>query len=123
LANAEVQRNLCRVPAVREHFLSLAYHAVYHKGYGSGLADGTDSKPAGKVAEHNYHAVLTDLAKRLFVDVPITLADLDHYLNDQGWRPPRETLQRLAEQPNEQEPVSQDTDVPWTASLARAQVA
>jgi hypothetical protein len=33
------------------------------------------------------------------------------------------SLQRLAEQPNEQEPVSQDTDVPWTASLARAQVA
>ena len=97
LANAEVQRNLCRVPAMREHFLSLAYHAVYHKGYGSGLANDTDSKPTGKNSEHNYHAVLTDLAKRLLVDMPITLGDLDQHLAEQGWQPPRETLQRLAE--------------------------
>ena len=97
LANAVVQRNLCCVPATREHFLSLAYHAIYHKGYDSGLADGTDSKPTGKNAEHNYHSVLTDLAKRLIVDMPITLGDLDQYLAEQCWQPPRETLQRLAE--------------------------
>jgi len=97
LANGVVHRNLCRVPATREHFLSLAYHAVYHKGYGSGLADDTESKHTGKTAEHNYYAVLTDLAKRLLVDMPITLGDLDQHLAGQGWRPPRETLQRLAE--------------------------
>ena len=39
LDGAIVHRNLCRVPALREHFLSLAYHAVYHKGSASGLAD------------------------------------------------------------------------------------
>jgi len=33
------------------------------------------------------------------------------------------SLQWLAEQPGEQKPATQNTDVPWTASLARAQVA
>jgi hypothetical protein len=96
LAHAVVQRNSCRVPAAREHFLSLAYHALYHKGYGSGLADSVGCKPADKIAEHNYHAVLTDLAKRLHVDIPITLGDLDQHLAEQGWQPSRDTLQRLA---------------------------
>jgi hypothetical protein len=96
LERAQLQRNLCRVPALREHFLSLAYHAVYHKGYDSGLASCDVSKPVRGSAEHNYHAVLSELADRLGVDVPITLDDLDFHLAIQGWRPPRETLQLLA---------------------------
>jgi hypothetical protein len=96
LERAQLQRNLCRVPALREHFLSLAYHAVYHKGYASGLAGCDVSKPASKSAEHNYREVLSELADRLGVDVPMILDDLDAYLAKQGWRPPRETLQLLA---------------------------
>ena len=30
-------RDVCSVPSPRDHFLSLAYHAVYHKGTASGL--------------------------------------------------------------------------------------
>jgi hypothetical protein len=96
LERAQLQRNLCRVPALREHFLSLAYHAVYHKGYASRLAGSDVSKPVSESAEHNYREVLSELADRLGVDVPMILDDLDAYLAKQGWRPPRETLQLLA---------------------------
>jgi hypothetical protein len=96
LDGAIVHRNLCRVPAPREHFLSLAYHAVYHKGSASGLADRACSLPSREKPEHDYHAILASLAARLGLELPITLTDLDAYLDQNGWRPPRETLVRLA---------------------------
>ncbi len=96
LDGAIVHRNLCRVPAPREHFLSLAYHAVYHKGSASGLADHAGALPPREKSEHDYHAVLEALAARLGLELPITLTDLDAHLGQNGWRPPRETLVRLA---------------------------
>ena len=38
-------RGLCSVPAANEHFLSLAYHALYHKGYASGIPATANAKP------------------------------------------------------------------------------
>jgi hypothetical protein len=96
LHGAIVHRNLCRVPAPREHFLSLAYHAVYHKGIASGLADHAGALPPREKPEHDYRAVLASLAARLGLELPITLTDLDAHLDQNGWRPPRETLVRLA---------------------------
>jgi hypothetical protein len=96
LDGAIVHHNLCRVPAVREHFLSLAYHAVYHKGFASGLADHADAMPPREKTDHDYHSVVASLAARLGLELPITLTDLDAYLAQHGWRPPRETLVRLA---------------------------
>ena len=96
LDRAIVHRSLCRIPAPREHFLSLAYHAVYHKGTASGLADHAGASPPSEKPEHDYHAVLASLAARLGLELPITLTDLDAHLGQHGWRPPRETLVRLA---------------------------
>jgi nucleoside diphosphate kinase len=39
---------------------------------------------------------LWQLAQRLGIDVPITLEDLDAYLDSQGWRPPHDMLVRLS---------------------------
>ena len=96
LDGAIVHRNLCRVPALREHFLSLAYHAVYHKGIASGLADHADAMPRREKTDHDYHTALASLAARLGLELPITLIELDTHLDQHGWRPPRETLLRLA---------------------------
>jgi hypothetical protein len=38
-------RGLCKVPSPREHFLSLAYHVLYHKGLDSGLKRRGESRP------------------------------------------------------------------------------
>jgi hypothetical protein len=88
-------RHLCHVPAPREHFLSLAYHVLYHKGANSGLPSDVRTQRRSR-SDHNYSSVLGRLAKELEIDVPVTLEDLDAYLDSQGWRPPHDMLVRLA---------------------------
>ncbi len=89
-------RGLCKVPSPREHFLSLAYHVLYHKGLDSGLLRRGESRPQRVGRDHDYTAILGNLAERLGIDVSITLEDLDEYLDSQGWRPPQDMLVRLA---------------------------
>lgn len=96
LSGVMTHRELCSVPAPRDHFLSLAYHAVYHKGHASGLATDDNSPPKCKRPDHNYARILADLARRLSIDVPITIAGLDAWLDSHGWRPPHDMLVRLA---------------------------
>ena len=101
LGNATHFRSLYRVPAPRERFLSLAYHALYHKGYASGLAEHRAAPPQVAAPDHDYpdhdySAVLAELAASLGASVPITLNDLDDYLEAAGWRPGADTLARLA---------------------------
>lgn len=96
LERAVNHRELCSVPAPREHFLSLAYHALYHKGVGSGLPLNGNSRPGRAGAGHDYVAILRDLANGLGIDVAITLDALDAHLDAQGWRPPHDMLIRLS---------------------------
>ena len=56
LDRAVIHRGLCRVPAPREHFLSLAYHALYHKGGDSGIPSANDKRPRPASADHDYVA-------------------------------------------------------------------
>jgi hypothetical protein len=96
LARAGTLRNLIRIPSPEDHFLSLAYHAVYQKGLRSGLpTSGTRLKPVSKPG-HDYAADLAALAADLGIDVPITMECLDEYLAGRGWRPSPEMLPALA---------------------------
>lgn len=96
LSGAIDHRSLCKVPAPREHFLSLAYHALYHKGASSGLVERSDTRGSRLPVDHDYRAILSALASALSIDVPITLVDLDRFLDSQGWRPAHDMLVRLA---------------------------
>lgn len=96
LAEAQPHKGLCRVPSPRHHFLSLAYHALYHKGMGSGVpCRRGEAAPKGR-PEHDYPGILGAMAGDLEIDVGITLEDLDAYLEVEGWRPPHDMLIRLA---------------------------
>ncbi|MCK6211017.1 hypothetical protein KZX45_10720 [Georgenia sp. EYE_87] len=95
LGRAVLHPSGCRVPAPLDHLHSLAYHAVYHKGPSSGLASrGTSWREPDP--EHDYTAVLEDLAGRLGVALEPTLEGVDEYLTTVGWQPPPDTLRRLA---------------------------
>ena len=84
------------VPSPKEHFLSLAYHAIYHKGKSSGIPKSLhDDIPLTYEPEHDYTGILGSLAKSLGINVEITLEALDAYLASEGWQPPRDTLARL----------------------------
>lgn len=95
LASAVLMRDLVRVPDPEHHFLSLAYHAVYHKGYASGLPADEGADADADVSDHDYAGVLTDLATRLGRPMVPTLATLDEVLAEAGLRPPLDTLERL----------------------------
>jgi hypothetical protein len=58
-------------------------------------ADGR-SRPKNLRPEHDYPVILAELAQQQGIEVPITIADLDAYLDTQGWRPPHDMLVRLA---------------------------
>jgi len=96
LERSVVLRSGYRAPAPLDHFRSLAYHAVYHKGEASGVATSTLDVAPLVDPDHDYTAVLGGLAVELGIDVAITLEGLDDHLGDVGWRPPRDTLSRLA---------------------------
>ena len=83
-----------RVPTPEDHLHSLAYHALYHKGYASGLADAqgrTSPDP-----EHDYARVIVDLAAAQGVALVPTLEAVDAHLARRGWRPSMDSLRRLA---------------------------
>ena len=97
LERAVLLRGRYRVPSDQDHFDSLAYHAVYHKGAGSGLPEDAVSEPPARAdAEHDYAGVLAALADRLSLSVSLTLEGLDTYLADKGLRPPLDTLDKLS---------------------------
>jgi hypothetical protein len=87
---------LCSVPAPREHFLSLAYHALYHKGAASGIPVDGNGRKGKATAGHDYVAILGRLTGSIGLQIPITLESLDAYLDSQGWRPPHDMLIRLS---------------------------
>jgi len=96
LAGAVRHNDVCQVPAPRDYFHSLAYHAVYHKGLKSNLPRG-ELKFAERVkSEHDFAGILNEMAKRLWIDVEISLQGLHAYLQKTGWGPSPEMLDRLA---------------------------
>ncbi len=97
LRNALEQEGGWWIPAPRDHALALAYHAVYLKGYASGLAPDPETPPSAK-GSHDYAAVLAELADQLGIalDRPVTMRGLDRMLAREGWRPQRAHLEQLA---------------------------
>ncbi len=96
LDHSVMYHDLCHVPSPRDYFLSLAYHALYHKGLASGLQSRDRSKSANRHPEHDYPAILRRMAQRHGISLADTLEDFDAFLDAQGWRPPHDMLVRLA---------------------------
>ncbi len=97
LSNARRHNELISVPNQRDHFFALAYHATYIKGAKSGLPS---EFPIPKMqGSHDYAVDLTAFGADvgIVVPAPVTMESLDALLNQHGWRPPIEMLERLAE--------------------------
>ncbi len=96
LKESVIFKDYFRVPSSKEHFLSLAYHAIYHKGKSSGIPKSLhNDMQLTCEPEHNYAGILASIAKSLGINVEITLKALDAYLASEGWQPPQDSLARL----------------------------
>lgn len=97
LANAIWFKDMVRVPAADEHLLSISYHAIYRKGYASGIPseEPERNKRVTTPQDHNYKNVVeTLLGTTSFAATPleVTLEGMDRFLSHQGWKPDRDSL-------------------------------
>jgi len=97
LDNSVELQNGIRVPDPKRHFLSLAYHVVYHKGLASGVRVRAGEHPAKDDPDHDYPAILANLSKEVFHDSsPISLEHLEATLRSEGMTPGFHTEEFLA---------------------------
>ncbi|WP_146010654.1 serine/threonine protein kinase [Halomonas heilongjiangensis] len=102
LNNAIWWSDLVRAPAPDEHFLSMCYHAVYHKGYMSGLpsSDHELNKKVISPRDHDYAGVIERLYENSsfrFDGFEMTLEGIDGVLEKMGWRPATDTLEKISQ--------------------------
>jgi len=83
------------VPCAEDHFFSLAYHCLYHKGTDCGLPTSNRGVRPAAVPKHDYRGTLAALAAEVRLKVNLDMESLDELLEARGWRPDREMLERL----------------------------
>jgi hypothetical protein len=92
-----LSKGLFSIPSTQDYFFSLAYHALYHKGLSAGIPTSLQNLSSSDNPEHDYVNKLAALADRCgFEVIPFTMESLDEFLLSHGWRPPLDTLARLA---------------------------
>jgi hypothetical protein len=96
LSRATLFQDTCMVPSPEDHFLTLAYHAIYQKGLRAGLPTSEPGMTPKAAPRHDYAGTLGALAQGLGIDVAISLEGLDEYLHERGWRPSPEIIAKLA---------------------------
>ena len=82
------------VPSPKLYFASLAYHALFHKGYTSGLA-GFNKKATNM--EHDYSKVLAEQMLVLNLKFKLDARSVYNWLSDQNFAPAEDTLSKLSE--------------------------
>ncbi len=90
ILNGRVQnRNGIWVPNEYDYFHSLAYHALFHKGFSSGMVSKyTPTKPYNE-PKHDFTGILKDMAKSQDLEInDFSMEALDVYLNKNNWAPP-----------------------------------
>jgi hypothetical protein len=95
LENSVIHPSGARVPCPEDHFFSLAFHALYHKGLSSGIPM-TASDAGPSAAQNKYVRTLSALAAELGYDIAITLVDLDRFLGEHDWRPSLDYIEKAS---------------------------
>lgn len=75
-----------KIPNQLDAFRCLVFHALYHKGFGSGLP--SEYTPSGKFKNNNdYLSAIKNMAFNLNLEINFTMEDLDEYMQASGWGP------------------------------------
>ncbi|WP_262499741.1 hypothetical protein [Planococcus sp. ANT_H30] len=98
LDQKKLWNNKYYVPSNIHYFLSLMYHAVYHKGEKSGIPANVEGRVKKMPQDHDYPAVLQQLAAETGNSLEeISLPYFHHFLEEQGWAPSTDTIRKLIE--------------------------
>ena len=84
------------VPSVREYFLSLTYHALYHKGFTAGLCSDFPDRDIREV-KRDFATKLPVLAEQSGIKIDnFSMTYLESVLDNYGWRAPLDVYFRRA---------------------------
>ena len=90
-------KGLFVTPCSVDYCLSLAYHAIYHKGPNAGIPTSLENLALSGNPEQDYAAKIAALATKCGFDYgEMTMEALDDCLSRHGWRPPIDMLAQLA---------------------------
>lgn len=85
------------VPNKKDYFLSLMYHAVYHKGEKSGIPIVKNKQTEMDAADHDYLKILQKLAKENAMELEeLNLTYFHNILKQHGWAPATDTIRKLS---------------------------
>ena len=93
-------KRIYRVPETKHYFLSLAYHAVYHKAESSGLPRFKNDPAETPEGERSYAKKLTSLGKSCGIEFSCDLQSLRELLTEYGWAPRLDVLPIIAKGSN-----------------------
>ena len=95
LETKDWQDDLYAVPNHRYHFLSLAYHSIFHKGKRSGLTFLSEGEKSE--SDHDYATVLARIGKKAKLEIQgLDFESLYEFLKSIGWIPELDTFRILA---------------------------
>lgn len=84
------------VPSKRHYFLSLMYHAVYHKGEKSGIPAKSGGIVKSVPQDHDYPRILKQLATETGTVLEENNLEYFHrFLEEEGWAPSTDTIRKL----------------------------
>jgi hypothetical protein len=96
LETSIMYKQIYRVPDPWRHFLSLAYHAVYHWAEQSGLPYAQGDAPVVLPRQRSYLEKLVVLAEACEIKISPDLRSLHEFLTECGWSPRIDVLRALA---------------------------
>ena len=96
LETSIMYQQIYRVPDPWRHFLSLAYHAVYHWAEQSGLPYSKENPVTTINGQHSYSDKLLALGDACGLKVPPNMTSLHALLTERGWSPRIDVLRALA---------------------------
>jgi len=96
LSHTVLYKDHYRAPNPEYYFLSIAYHAVYHKAERSGLPTAHRSVHPPEHPKHDFKTILEEMARSIGITIDADMERLDHFLRGKGWRPAIDTLHRFA---------------------------
>jgi hypothetical protein len=85
-----------KIPNLKDAFLCMIYHVLYHKGFRGGVPSVYDQYKVSK-AKNDYLGCIRKFAIQLDLEIKLTMEDLDDYMLKSGWRPERDTLAKIAQ--------------------------
>ena len=82
------------IPCDRDYFLSLSFHALYHKGFASWLESVKNKN--NYIQNGKYHQKLMEIKNKIGIDAQLNMESLDLLLENEGWRPTIDSLSKWA---------------------------